>query len=145
MREILFRGKRLDNGEWERGWYCKVGHIGTEKDYIIPDYASAFYGIEVDPVTVGQYTGANAEKSYRGDRPEDRRVFEGDTVKTKKYGRDNGKGRNWNEYDLFTVKWHEGGFVIENETRRFRLIDDPRIYEIIRTIHDNPELIGGAQ
>lgn len=38
MREILFRGKRIDNGEWVQGYPCRYGWIGKEKDYIIPDY-----------------------------------------------------------------------------------------------------------
>ena len=46
-REILFRGKRLDSGEWVEGYYCCVGWTGQERHYIIPTYASALYGIEV--------------------------------------------------------------------------------------------------
>lgn len=57
MRKILFRGKRTDNGEWVQGYPCHYGWIGKEKDYIIPDYASALYTAEIDPETVGQYTG----------------------------------------------------------------------------------------
>lgn len=57
MREILFKAKRLDNGECVDGFYCCIGPVGQEKHYIIPMYASAFYGIEVDPSTVCQYTG----------------------------------------------------------------------------------------
>ena len=41
MREILFRGKRTDNGEWVQGYICRYGWTGKEKDYIIPDYGSA--------------------------------------------------------------------------------------------------------
>lgn len=67
MREILFRGKRIDNGEWVEGFlfYQKmdgiaVSCIGTE-----PIMANAFYEIggegidwhEVDPSTICQYTG----------------------------------------------------------------------------------------
>lgn len=60
MREILFRGKRKDNGEWVEGYYCRFGWTGQEKSYIIPSYASACTQIEVDPSTVGQYTGRDA-------------------------------------------------------------------------------------
>ena len=41
-REILFKAKRLDNGEWVDGFYCCIGPAGQEKHYIIPEYASAF-------------------------------------------------------------------------------------------------------
>lgn len=69
MREILFRGKRTDNGEWVQGYPCRYGWIGKEKDYIIPDYASALYVSEIIPETVGQYTGrtdTNGNKIFEG-------------------------------------------------------------------------------
>ena len=29
-RERLFKAKRIDNGEWEEGYYCKYGYVGIE-------------------------------------------------------------------------------------------------------------------
>lgn len=61
-REIKFRGKRIDNGEWVYGLLIKHEKIAG----IIPAYeihytdcggALDFLYIEVDPTTVGQYTG----------------------------------------------------------------------------------------
>ena len=62
MREILFKAKRLDNGECVDGFDCCIGPVGQEKHYIIPMYASAFYGIEVDPSTVCQYTNIDTRR-----------------------------------------------------------------------------------
>lgn len=57
MSDYLVRGKRQDEKDWVEGYYCKLGPCGQELPHIIPTYASAFYGIEIDPSTVGQYTG----------------------------------------------------------------------------------------
>lgn len=70
MREILFRGKRKDNGEWVEGAYYKQTlYYGDpcEKHYIITSteslcYDQVFEYYEVDPETVGQYTGLTEEK-----------------------------------------------------------------------------------
>ena len=72
MREILFKAKRLDNGECVDGFYCCIGPVGQEKHYIIPMYASAFYGIEVDPFTVCEWTGLIDRDGTK--------VFEGDVI-----------------------------------------------------------------
>jgi len=48
----LHRAKGIVDAEWIEGFYCRVGYTGDEKDYIIPSYASAFYGIEIDAKTL---------------------------------------------------------------------------------------------
>jgi hypothetical protein len=88
MRDTEYRGKRKDTGEWITGYYARI----VEADYIFTGKmgkAPAAYGsqvytyldrYEVIPETVGHYTGLMAAKSYRGDKPEDRKIFEGDIV-----------------------------------------------------------------
>jgi uncharacterized phage protein (TIGR01671 family) len=83
MRDILFRGKRIDNGEWVNGYYILCGMSG--KAYIFPLDSCAdeservgeegclrLVTWEVDPETVNQYTKLKSKNNTK--------IFEGDSV-----------------------------------------------------------------
>ena len=128
MREILFRGKRVDNGEWVYGSLVNAGVC-----MIIPQNAEHWGGAEfnigyiVDPETVGQYTGL-ADKNGK-------KIFEGDIA----------------EFDnsQFVVEYFESrmGFGFAGLKGRgvvsgFTMMDWEHL-KIIGNIHDNPELCTG--
>jgi uncharacterized phage protein (TIGR01671 family) len=77
MREILFRGKRVDNGEWVEGYYVKE-LCGTV--YILADEGDQWDSqtmltlVEIDESTVGQFTGLTDKNGVK--------IFGGDVVET---------------------------------------------------------------
>ena len=85
MREIKFRGKRIDNGKWVYGDLCQDKNIDmvsilkkSDKPYALGDSKKAdtcfyFKLIQVDPETVGQFT------TLKDDNGVD--IFKGDLVK----------------------------------------------------------------
>ena len=69
MREILFKAKRLSDGEWVEGYY--IGPVGVLNVHEICDiHDTTGTRVEVDPSTVCQYTGMtdkNGKKIFEGD------------------------------------------------------------------------------
>jgi len=88
---------------------------------------------EVDPSTLGECTGLTDKNGVK--------IFEGDIVKTKKYGKIV-EHSNVNDYDIFVVTYEPCMFRLINKTRGFNLVDDGYSkLEVIGNIHDTPELL----
>ena len=136
MRDILFRGKRIDNGEWVEGGYFLEPY--TDKTFIVTwnSFGLGFIDyIEVVPETVGQYTGLNDMNG--------KRIFEGDIFRC-----DNAMGyvRFGTYASVYANKNTHIGFFIEWIIDRMLRIDlafwtEQRKIEVIGNIHDNPELL----
>lgn len=136
-REILFRGKRLSDGEWVEGGIYR----GNFTWIIVTDASGRFKQYMVDPSTVGQYTGLTDKNG--------KRIWEGDIVRGRHWTRRNDK--NPEAYNLWRVDWIEkSGLItfIDSPTTEARLsihdFADFGEVEVIGNIHDNPELLKEA-
>ena len=133
MREITFRGKRADNGEWVTGFYVELmgwgpysaGYEEKKMHLIKGIYENGNnYSNEVDPSTVGQYTGLKDKN--------DKKIFDGDIL-----GRD-GYWSNVVEFQRIMPL----DFVQYNNATGIPIYGyNSTIWEVIGNIHDNPELL----
>ena len=123
MREIIFRGKRKDNGEWIFGYYFQKQNPLSEDGFPITHHISDFppFGVEVDTETVGQYTGMTDKAGQK--------IFEGDIVLA--------HFRNNRSKQKFCVTFDDGMFLFDNNHVKVPMYD---IYcmNVIGNIHDNP-------
>ncbi len=123
-REILFRGKRVDNGEWIESRSILQFDYGA----VYLNYRGSW--VEVIPETVGQYTGIDDKNG--------KKIFEGDIVR----------------YDdqYFVVRYIDGFAAyalreFNNMTSYIPAITPnttPRM-DVIGNIHDNADLLDEVQ
>ena len=147
MREILFRGKRLDNGEWVEGYLYEHEPelVGIVSENDVPEPSKWFIArtgfadwnmprpvefVEVDPSTVGQYTGL---KDKNG-----KRIFEGDILGSRY------EDLYPDDVAIEVVKWFRNGWYIQQGENLPDALDEDGVLpgsEIIGNITDNPELL----
>ena len=129
-REILFRGARVCDGHFVNGSLVEVnGECDSNESvpHIVISYGpDTFDWFEVEPETVGQYTGM-ADKNGTN-------IFEGDIVRESF----NGHGR------IYHVFWDDDYFAFraKGEDITYQLDEiSPSHCEVIGNIHDNKELL----
>ena len=148
MREILFKGKQIDNGEWVYGNYYERKISGCfilspkikvrKKDGVVIN--DSFEVAEVIPETVGQYTGLTDKNN--------KKIFEGDIISA--ITLDTGKEQmavvcfgnfidenNGDEYIGFFLEF-DG---IKTTITQLAMEECKNRIEVIGNIHDNQELL----
>lgn len=140
LREIIFHGKRKDNGEWVEGCLCVFDDY-ADISYRDQEYSEIINTVEVIPETVGQDTGL---KDKNG-----KTIFEGDIVlfgETPLVVYWNGEAFGWcakaeqhpfrrfpscRDWDYIDLGWIAAEAPCTGEITT----------EIIGNIHDNPEIL----
>ena len=120
MKEILFKGKRVDNGEWTEGYFFK----SWDKVFILWGMTGDSPNMEeVIPETVGQYTGLTDKNG--------KKIFEGDILL---------KG-----FEKVLVKWNANQCrwgIYSNNYEICGFNESTQGYfEVIGNIYDNHELL----
>lgn len=134
MREILFRGKRADNGEWVYGSLITERNMfdGNLMTMHIQDIEEPYDDNLIDDETVGQFTGLTDKNGTK--------IFEGDIVKHIQKYEISGEVKSiavikWNEaYSCWSVEHTNGRITAFLGTEYHKL-------EVIGNVHDNPELL----
>lgn len=138
MRDIVFRGKRNDDGEWVYGIPARFRKIdNVVRATMIPEIDGEHCMSEcvcVDPDTVGQFTGLRDKNGVR--------IFEGDIIKHTY----DGEIRPFGNCGFGAVSFKNDGFYIGGAvnvplSHCFEFSEA----EVIGNVHDNPDMMGGSE
>ena len=141
IREVIFRGKRTDCGEWVEGdlLHYESGEMAICKGFSKYGYeATEIIGrYKVIPKTIGQFTGLTDKNG--------KRIFEGDILKsTIKFIDCNDEGYSILHHDIEDigiVEWRKDGFMIVHKSGTWARCFYGCENYVIGNIHDNPELL----
>lgn len=155
MREILFRAKQKDKGNWVEGYYIRQDettycfkedyerHPENTKHYIVFDMPTD-WGLpnrhlmaEIAPETLCQYTGLTDKNGNR--------IWENDIVVCKQYIGENFVDYHI-EYGYVEMKYGAFGIHRSNPDAYYRPFKDwleDYEYEVVGNIFDTPELLKG--
>lgn len=133
MREILFRGKQIDNGKWCYGFIAVTESYpfdGQTHNAYIWEIPCAHNCIPVDPSTVGQFVGLTDCNK--------KKIFEGDIIKSTALSNDhNQKGATVTSE---IVIW-SGNACIKTGLVTLYPFNVDHVIEVIGNIHDNKDLL----
>lgn len=153
-REILFRGARVCDGKIVNGALVMVKENDESEEFIpniVISYGpDTFDWFEVDPETVGQFTGLTDKNGTK--------IFEGDVLKfvggTCDFFVKSAYGHRHEKGTIFTVKWFPSGYTLyESKTKNpscpncwsnignYDFWNNSRSFEVIGNIHDNKDLL----
>ena len=157
MREILFRGKRKDNGEWVEGLYGINTICCEQSTYlsaVISKMPQRIYDCEsweVESNTVGQYTGVTDKNGTK--------IFEGDIIESvSRLVNSVGTPTGGTDISRYIIEWGEHKWVKKiffcnrgDYWKKNNVLPEDlypytasRYCEVIGNIYDNPELLNAA-
>ena len=147
MREILFKAKRKDNGEWVEGYLFKQVAIEDRIYFAIEVIDSTVKAYEIDENTICQYTGLTDKNGCK--------IWENDIIEFEDVGEE---GYEYKEGFDFTnrarVEFAEGRWsltdfaeensaVVDEMYNHAEFMELWKYCQVIGTKFDNPELLGG--
>jgi len=135
-REILFRGKRIDNGEWIEGYYCPtpLSRFPCRASIYSADTINSYWhGVEVDSKTIGQFIGLIDKNGNK--------ILEGDILKFKNLEQ-KFLLTSWVGNVEFVYGVFQSQFPLEKNCYfTFNEWNGTVSYEVIGNIYDSPELL----